>query len=268
MALTPELSEKVRQAEAILGQSAPVLIAYSGGVDSSVLLALAQQTQIVFLGLIADSPSLPRASLHEALQQAARLEAPVEVLQTRELDDPRYSSNPPNRCYFCKAELFQRMEEAARQRGFASLAYGENADDPPHDRPGSLAAKEFSVLAPLRSAGLRKSEIRQIAHEFNLASADRPAMPCLSSRIPHGQLVTPQSLNRVEQAEAFLLAAGYQIVRVRHLLTPSGPAARVLVSPAEVPRLLAEAPDLRAPLLNCGFVEIEFDPAGYQGRIA
>jgi pyridinium-3,5-biscarboxylic acid mononucleotide sulfurtransferase len=142
-----EIFAKIRRVEDVLRQASPVLIAYSGGVDSSVLLALAQQANINFLGLIADSPSLPRASLDEALQQAARLQAPVEVLHTQELDDPRYAANPTNRCYFCKAELFQRMEEAARQRGFTSLAYGENADDPPHDRPGSLAAREFSVLA-------------------------------------------------------------------------------------------------------------------------
>lgn len=266
--LPTPLVEKARAAQELLRESAPVLIAYSGGVDSSVLLALAQQSGVAFLGLIADSPSLPRTHLASALAQARQIGAPVEVLATEEFADPRYVANPPDRCYFCKAELFQKMEAEARRRAFASLAYGENADDPPATRPGSRAAQEFSVLAPLRAADLHKSEIRALAHAFALSSAERPAAPCLSSRIPHGQLVTLPALQRVERAEALLQERGFRIIRVRHLLGPAGPIARVLVAPAEVPALLAAAHELSPQLRDCGFAEVEFDPQGYQGMIA
>lgn len=262
------LTGKLRVAQEILRRHAPVLVAYSGGVDSSVLLALAVRSGIHVVGVIADSPSLPREALAKALGQAREMGARVEILRTREMDDPRYAANPINRCYFCKAELFQRMEEEAARRGVRSLAYGENADDPAHERPGALAAREFSVLAPLREAGLTKPDIRQLARNWGLASADLVAMPCLSSRIPHGQEVTTEALSRVENAEGILRARGFSVVRVRHLLSDKGAKARVLVGPDEVPRLLAEASRLAPLLCGVGFTVVEFDEAGYSGTMA
>ena len=193
-----ELATKDARLREILLTRAPLLIAYSGGVDSTLLLAVAHQSlggQAT--GIIADSPSLPRASLAEALQVAKEIGISVEVVATTELDDPRYAENPMNRCYFCKAELFTQMDRVAAERGFAAIAYGENADDPAHLRPGSQAAAEFSVIAPLKEAGLTKADVRALSRLLGLPTADAPAQPCLSSRIPHGTRVTREALDRV-----------------------------------------------------------------------
>lgn len=268
MAVSGSVEERAERVREILRAAAPVLIAYSGGVDSSVLLALAVRAGIEATAVIADSPSLPREALERALEQARGMGARVEILRTRELDDPRYAANPVNRCYFCKAELFERMEEEARRRGGVTLAYGENAEDVAGDRPGSRAAHEFSVLAPLREAGLGKADIRRLAREFGLSSAELPAMPCLSSRIPHGQVVTPEALLRVEKAEGVLRARGFLVIRVRHELSGKGAVARVLVGPDEVPRLFEEAADIEPLLRECGFAGIEMDARGYPGVVS
>ena len=242
-----------------------LLIAYSGGVDSSCLLAVASEVLgDRALGVIADSPSLPRASLQAAIDQARAMNATVEVIATTEFSDPDYSANPPNRCYFCKAELFQSMEKLARSRGFAALAYGENADDPPTARPGSLAAREFAVLAPLREAGLGKADVREIARRLGLESHDAPSQPCLSSRIPHGIPVTPESVALIERGEEAVRALGFRILRVR-LAEVDPPAALVQVAPSELPALHACADRVRSALLGTGFAKVEIDPAGYRG---
>jgi uncharacterized protein len=261
-------SEKAARVVEILRAAAPVLVAYSGGVDSTVLLALAAELPPgSACGILADSPSLPRSALRAALDEAKRIGIPVRVLVTTELDNPDYASNPPNRCYFCKAELFQKMEATAAESGFASLAYGENADDPPAERPGSRAAMEFRVLAPLRDAGLHKAEIRELARARGLRAAESPASPCLSSRIPYGIPVTREALSRIENGEEILRAAGFRILRVRHLVDARGPVALVQVAPAELPRLTALEPQIIPALLAAGFAAVEIDPLGYRGRV-
>jgi uncharacterized protein len=258
------MRKKTLVLESILRDHAPLVVAYSGGVDSACLLAVAHRALgDRMLGVIADSPSLPRQSLADALALARELGAPIEVIRTTELDDPRYAENPINRCYFCKAELFQRMDALARERGFAAIAYGENADDPAHLRPGSQAAAEFAVLAPLKQAGLTKAEVRALSRELGLPTADAPAQPCLSSRIPHGTPVTREALALVERGEAAVRALGFRVFRVRYL-DGTSPSARVQIAPEEMPRLA----DLRAPLENdlrvAGFGSVEIDPAGYR----
>lgn len=248
--------------EALLRAHAPLVVAYSGGVDSACLLAVAHATLgNRALGVIADSPSLPRAALAEALATARGFGATVEVVATEELEDPRYAANPLNRCYFCKAELFQRLDALARARGFAAIAYGENADDPAHLRPGSQAAAEFAVLAPLKQAGLTKADVRALSRELGLPTADAPAQPCLSSRIPHGTPVTRDALALVEAGEAYVRSLGFRVFRVRYL-PGDAPGARVQIAPEEMPRLagLDLAPGLRA----AGFAAVEIDPAGYR----
>ena len=261
--------EKTEQLREILRSHSPLLVAYSGGVDSATLLALACETPGVEVrGILADSPSLPRASLREALEEADRWGWPVEVLNTQEMENPDYAANPLNRCYYCKAELFFRMEVRARELGVACLAYGENADDVAADRPGSVAAVEFQVLAPLRLAGLGKAEVRELARRLSLRMAEAPAQPCLSSRIRHGVPVTPEALALVEASEAFLRERGYRLLRVRHLgLADSGlgPRALVQVGPAELLRLGAEQAVLAQALCALGFAEVGFDEKGYQG---
>jgi pyridinium-3,5-biscarboxylic acid mononucleotide sulfurtransferase len=262
--LVASLDTKLQQLDALLGAHSPLLVAYSGGVDSAVLLWRAVQVLgDAALGAIADSPSLKRSELQEALDFANRHQLPLRVVETEETHDPRYQANPVNRCYFCKHELFSQLDSLARREKFAAVAYGENADDAGDFRPGQNAAREFAVLAPLREAGLTKADIRQLAHQAGLEVADKPAQPCLASRIPTGLEVTPEKLSQVEQAEAVLEQHGFRIVRVRHL----GARALVQVSPAETPRLLepARMNEIQKDLRKLGFAEIEFDPAGYQG---
>jgi pyridinium-3,5-biscarboxylic acid mononucleotide sulfurtransferase len=188
----------------------------------------------------------------------------MQVVSTSELDDPRYAANPMNRCYFCKAELFTRMAEVAGAHGFAAIAYGENADDDARLRPGSLAAREFSVLAPLREAGLTKADVRELSRRLGLPTAEAPAQPCLSSRIPHGTPVTKEALDLVERGEAVARKLGLKVFRVRYQ-PPNGqhrPGARVQVSLEGMPLLESIRPGLVAALLEIGFdrVEIDGDP--------
>ncbi len=262
------LDSKLERCRAILRESSPLLIAYSGGVDSACLLALAHgELGSAALGVIADSPSLPRAALDEALRVAEKIGARIEVVGTSEFSDERYLSNPPNRCYFCKAELFSKMESLARHRGFRHIAYGENADDPADLRPGSRAAAEFRVIAPLKQSALTKANIREISRRLGLPTHDAPAQPCLSSRIPHGTRVTPEALALVERGEAALRSLGYRIFRVRYLEgTP--PSARVQIAPEEMPPGGDWKKTLVDLLKKTGFAEVEIDPSGYRAPSA
>jgi uncharacterized protein len=256
--------EKLAALEAILRANAPLVVAYSGGVDSACLLAVAQRVlgdQV--LGVIADSPSLPRQALADAIETARGFGAEIEVVRTQEFEDPRYLANPMNRCYFCKSELFLRLDELAHQRGFAAIAYGENADDPAHLRPGSQAAAEFSIIAPLKQAGLTKADVRELSRELNLPTADAPAQPCLSSRIPHGTPVTREALDFVERGESLVRSLGFRVFRVRYL-AGEPPSARVQIAPEEMASLPAMRESVEQGLREVGFGGVEIDPAGYR----
>ena len=258
------LEEKIRDVEEVIGARSPLIVAYSGGVDSTCLLALAVRAAgDRVLGAIADSPSLPRSALQQALDTAARIGARVEVVQTAEFENEAYLANPPNRCYFCKAELFSRLENIARDRGFRAIAYGENADDCADLRPGSRAAAEFQVLAPLREAGLTKAEVRAVSRELGLPTHDAPAQPCLSSRIPHGTRVTGAALSMVEQGEEFVRSLGFKIFRVRFLEGPPV-TARLQVASEEMALLAGRAADIEAGLKHAGFEAVVIDPDGYR----
>ncbi len=260
------MREKLAQLQAQLRAHAPLVIAYSGGVDSACLLAEAHETLgKQALGVIADSPSLPRQALADALALAEKIGAVVEVIRTDEFANPEYTANPVNRCYFCKAELFTKLDALAVARGFRAIAYGENADDMSQVRPGRQAATEFSIIAPLRDAGMTKAEIRARSHELGLPTADAPAQPCLSSRIPHGTPVTTAALAMIEQGEAWVRSLGFRVFRVRHLTEPGEAArARVQIAPDEMPRLPEFAAQITAGLLAIGYREIEIDPVGYR----
>lgn len=258
-----DLNAKEVLLQEILRSHSRLLIAYSGGVDSTLLLAMAHRVLATrAVGIIADSPSLPRASLKDALSVAASIGVTVEVVATSELEDPRYAENPMNRCYFCKAELFSRMDQVAKERGFAAIAYGENADDPASLRPGSMAAAEFSVIAPLKEAGLTKADVRELSRKLGLPTADAPAQPCLSSRIPHGTPVTREALGFVECGESIVRQFGFKVFRVRYQ-APEGanrPGAKIQVASQEMPLLESTKPTLIAALSASGFGRIEIDP--------
>lgn len=264
MATFQELAQKQARLNEIITRWPSALIAYSGGVDSAFLLWTAHQLLgSKITGVLGDSPSLPRSEHHAALAFARRHNLPVEILHTQELDDPSYAANPPNRCFFCRSELFEQMERLAQARGVAILAYGENSDDAREVRAGRIAAGQFKVAAPLRDAELTKSEIRTLAREANLEIAEKPASPCLSSRLAPGLSVTVERLAAIEKAEIAVREHGFRIVRVRHL----GHKALVQVSPEETDRLQdSELQSKITPALAAaGFTQVEFDPVGYQG---
>jgi uncharacterized protein len=269
MAADADLQQKLERLKTILREAAPLAIAYSGGVDSAFLLAVAVETLGPdCLGVIADSPSLPRRALQEARDLAERIGARLEVIPTTEMTDPNYTTNPPNRCYFCKAELFTQLEKLAADRGLRAIAYGENADDARQVRPGRQAAAEFSVLAPLRAADLTKGEIRALSRAMQLPTADAPAQPCLSSRIPHGTPVTTAALALIERAEVAVRELGFRIFRVRHHVESAGPHARVEIAPEEMPALAGCADQLRAALRAVGYAQVTIDPRGYRAPAA
>ncbi len=206
-------------------------VAFSGGVDSSVLLHVAHGVLgSRACGAIADSPSLPRRELEEARAFADSLGARLAVLDTNELERPGYRANAGERCYFCRSSLFQALAEWAEREGFAALAYGEITDDLLEVRPGRRAAREFGVVAPLREAGFSKDDVRRYAREHGLAVAEKPASACLASRIPVGTEVTRERLARIEHAEEALRGLGFRVLRVRD----HGKKARVEVGEDDI----------------------------------
>lgn len=257
------MADKLAQLQQILGTGGRTLVAYSGGVDSVFLAKVAHDTLAGnALAVIADSPSLPRRELAAALEIGRQFGFPVRVIQTAELADRQYASNPANRCYFCKSELFTRLAAMARTEGWQTIVYGENASDTGDFRPGAQAAQEYRVRAPLKEAGLTKAEIRQLSAQLGLPTADKPAMACLSSRIPYGEPVTAEALAMIEAAEAVLRAAGFVEVRVRHHRT----VARIEVGPAELDRFFDAA--VRAAvtqaLQKIGYAYVTLDLLGYR----
>ncbi|HEX4645347.1 MAG TPA: ATP-dependent sacrificial sulfur transferase LarE [Verrucomicrobiae bacterium] len=259
--------DKLHRLQELLRSYGSCLVAYSGGVDSVFLARVAREVLGQrSLAVIADSPSLPRRELEEALEIARRFEIPVRVVQTKEFENPNYLANPDNRCYFCKHELFTELEPLARAEGFAVIAYGENASDAGDFRPGARAATEFQVRAPLKEAGLTKAEIRELSSHLGLPTADKPQMACLSSRIPYGEAVTPEKLSMIERAEYVLRDLGFHDVRVRHHELKRGHLARIEVGPEEMARFFAHDSFLRTAqaLKDIGYAHVTLDLQGYR----
>jgi uncharacterized protein len=284
---------KLVQLRELIRSYGSCLVAYSGGVDSVFLARVAREVLIDrSLAVIADSPSLPRRELQEALEVAGKFQISVRVVRTKEFENPAYLANPNNRCYFCKHELFEELTPIAREEGFAVIAYGENASDVGDFRPGARAAMEFQVRAPLKEVGLTKVEIRALSAELGLPTADKPQMACLSSRIPYGEEVTSEKLRMIETAENHLRDLGFQDVRVRHhelrgsgvfqTSVEGGPSigtrdpsrlairkaflARIEVGVAEIPRLFQNETFLRvaSELLQIGYTHVTLDLQGYR----
>lgn len=257
------LVEKSKLLDATLAELGSVLVAYSGGVDSAFLAFAAQRVLGArSLAVIADSPSLPRAELANALAFASAHGIANTVLLTDEAERADYTRNDARRCFFCKDTLFRAMEQERRRLGFAHLVFGMNLDDRGDFRPGQQAAAEHNVVAPLVTAGLTKSEIRTLAQEAGLELWDKPASACLASRIEYGRPVTLQNLSQVEQAEAALHELGFPRVRVRH----HGELARIEVDRNDLPRALSlqVLQQFTAALKPLGFIYITLDTEGYR----
>jgi pyridinium-3,5-biscarboxylic acid mononucleotide sulfurtransferase len=289
------LTDKFETLRDLLRSYGSCLIAYSGGVDSVFLARVAHDVLGErSLAVIADSPSLPRRELAEALAVAGQFGIPVQVVRTAEFDNPSYLANPVNRCYFCKHELFEKLVPLAKAEGFAVILYGENASDVGDFRPGSQAAREFEVRAPLKEVSLTKAEIRELSAQLGLPTADKAQMACLSSRIPHGEPVTEEKLRMIEGAESYLKTLGFRDVRVRHhelgvarghwqampnasrTFDGNDPVlrrlslvmhlARIEVGPTELPKLLENGLTGRVAsvLKQLGYTHVTLDMQGYR----
>lgn len=242
-------------------QFASVLVAYSGGVDSALVMAAAHTVlgdrAIACIGV---SPSYPKRELDRAIEVASQLGARFQLIDTQEHLDPRYAANPGNRCYFCKNELYGRLAKVAAEMDVAVVLDGTNATDLTEDRPGRLAAKEHCVRSPLAELDFTKDQVRATARQIGLPVWDKPAMPCLSSRVPHGVAIVPELLGRIEHAEDALLALGFKQFRVRH----HGEVARVELPVSDLPRAIERREQIVNEIRAAGYRFVTLDLAGFR----
>src|ERR687895_1941917 len=255
------LEKKLRELEEIISPYGSALVAFSGGVDSSLALAIAARAlpRGRVLAVTSNNETYLPSELDLARGFAASLGVEHLVVNTRELNDPNYASNPANRCYFCKSTLYSDLAKIAAERGYSRVVDGANKDDEGDYRPGRKAAKELGVVSPLSLAGMGKTEVREGGKYLGLPGWDKPALACLSSRFPYRQEITPEKLAQVARAEEFLRSRGYGQVRVRH----HGEIARLEVGPKEMERAFGEREEISAELKAAGFLYVTLDLVGY-----
>ena len=262
-ALDAETQAKYAQLQALLRDMESVLVAYSGGVDSALLLKVAHDVLGTrAMGALAVSPAYAPEETGEAMAVAEQMGIPVITLETHELEDERYVANDFNRCYFCKTELFTQLEPLAKRHNLRYIAYGVNKDDDGDFRPGQKAARDFNVRGPLKEAGMGKREIRAVARLLGVPVWDKPAMACFSSRIPYGSKVDVASLQMIYKAEKLLRDLGFHQLRVRH----HDKIARIEVERSELPRLIEDEMSriVTEGLRKIGYTYVTVDLLGYR----
>ena len=254
----PESRQKLAELERILKGYGSLIVAYSGGVDSSFLAVIAARVlNDKALAVTANSESLAPEELDEAKALAERFAFRHEIVRTQELSDENYASNPLNRCYFCKAELMTKLLALSKERG-TPVALGATMDDLSDVRPGENAAKERGAVFPLRDAKLFKAEIRALSHELNLPTWDKPGAACLSSRIPFGERVSAEKLSQIARGEYYLHKAGFRECRLRH----HGTIARIEVPPEQFAELLQKGAEIAREMKALGFAHVTLDLLG------
>ena len=258
-----ETQQKYENLQGILKRMKRVLVAFSGGVDSTFLLKVARDVLgNDVLAVIASSATYPEREQQEALRIAEDLKVRYKVIHTKELDDPQFRNNPPERCYFCKKELFSRLKEIAAKEKFPYVCDGSNFEDAFDFRPGFKAAEELDVHSPLKEARLGKNEIRILSKRLGLSTWDKPAMACLSSRFPYFSPIDNASLRQIDQAEEFLRAKGFSQLRVRH----HGQMARIEIDPKDFSMIMEKQAreDIVEGLKKMGYLYVTLDLAGYR----
>ena len=258
------LKQKTEKIKSLILRMDSTLVAFSGGVDSTLVLALAYEVLgEKVLGVTAQSASVPNREMKASRQLAKEIGSKHLVIKTEEMSNPDYQANPTNRCYHCKTELYSSLKKVAKREKISHILNGTNTDDLGDYRPGLDSAREQGVRSPLVEAEFNKQDVRNLSRVMGLSIWNKPAMACLSSRIPYGQSVTPEKLSRVEQAEDLLLSLGFKQVRVRHL----GTQACIEIDKNEIPRYQSDESiqkSVQKKLMVLGFSSVVLDPEGYR----